>query len=125
MAIEFSKDVEQNSSARVKLLFKDLDGNKIIKADIVSATMVLRNKIDNTIIQRNGQDTRDVLDSFVDGQPDYNFAYIFDNVDNAVLSTNPKLTHEVHVATINVVINGATTLYYEVELYVKILRHGI
>jgi hypothetical protein len=113
--------VNENSSCRLRFLLTGLDGVPVPSADITVATLDLIDKITNAAI---GASARDVSSKFIDAA-DYNFSYVFDNLDNAIISTNDELNYEVHVAKLKLEIDagGGVTLYHEEEFYIRVERH--
>lgn len=113
--------VNEDSSCRVRFLLCDFDGAPIAPTSIISATLNLKDKITDAAI---GVADRNVKDKFTTGQI-YNFAYVFDDADNAIKSTNSQLRFEVHVVKLDIQVDdgGGGTLYHEEEIYIKVERH--
>jgi len=112
----------ENSACRFRVKIRDVDGQLVQTADLVSAVMNVYDKSSDTIL---GAPNRDVSSNFVDGEADYNFQYWFKGADVAVYNTTSLAPQEVHVAIIRVVVNDGVggEVPFEEDLYLYIDKH--
>jgi len=121
MPIIFTNKVNQGSSCRVRFQLRGLDAIPVAVANIISATLTLRDKSSDAVI---GTTDRNVAGGFFDGDTTYNFSYTFATTDSAIISTNTQLGSETHVARLKVVVNAGAGIQHtlEEEFYIKVDR---
>jgi hypothetical protein len=121
MPIILVKEVNENSSCRIRFLIRDFDKVAIPSANIISAVLNVYDKITDASI---GDTDRDVSSNFNDSTT-LNFLYLVPYTDNAIVSTNTELSIETHVYKLVLSIDDGASgvLKDEKEFLVNVLKH--
>ena len=116
MAIEFTTEAIEDSSAYLTFTWYAYDGNPILAANITTATMSLIDRLTEATI--NSRTDVDVSAYFhaTSGA----FAFVLIAADNPIVGT-PDVGHEWHVATFNLAATqGGLGITRKVEFHIKV-----